>query len=229
MSADNDLLVITAATSDSGGMLPQYREQLARAGIPFHIEIMASPSDASIATMLVNLRRRAEQFSQYGRLVMTDAFDVVFFGTKEEVIAKIPLDHVLWGAEKNCFSDVHLSGPILNRYPDQGPWFFVNGGLLTGTPQAIIDLTLAVEKEKLYAPFFINQTFLNILRASGSELVEVDYRCELFQCLHLGYPELEFEKGKMVNTKWGTRPSFAHANGGWSPAEMWEKYQRSIL
>jgi hypothetical protein len=73
-----------------------------------------------------------------------------------------------------------------------------------------------------------NQGLYNILLVEQPELIDIDWKTELFFCLHTGYPELEFEQGRMVNTAWGTRPAFAHANGAWPTAEMWEKYHRSL-
>lgn len=222
-----DLAVITAASSESG-TLPQYRVQLAAAGIPFHVESLMGPPDAGIGATLVRIRQLVGKFSRYSHLVITDAFDVSFFGTKEDVLTRVPSDHVLWAAEKNCFPDPHLVDPIVRRYPERMPWIFANGGMLAGTPQVIHDWTLAIEQEKLYADFFVNQGFFNILLAAGSELMSIDWKTELFFCLHSGYSELEFERGKPVNTKWGTRPLFLHGNGAWPVAEMWEKHRRSL-
>jgi len=226
-----DLLVISAATSDSGGTFPQYREQLAAAGVPLHVEHLdpaLGPPDATIGATLPHIRRLADQFSSYSRLVMTDAFDVSFFGTKEDVIAKIPTDRVLWAAEKNCFTDPHMATPIAARYPERGPHFYANGGVLAGTPQMIYEWTERVERHHLYAPFFINQTFLNILLADGAEFMQVDWQTSLFFCLYSGYPELEFERGFPVNVTWRTHPNFIHASGAWPTAEMWEKHRRSL-
>jgi hypothetical protein len=227
----NDLLVIAAASSDSGGTLPQYRAQLAAAGIPFHVVPLTGPPDATIAATLFYFRRLAEQFSSYKRLILTDAFDVSFFGTAADVpdtCAKVPLDHVLWAAEKNCFTDPHMATPIHARHPERSPWLYANGGMLAATPQVLYDWTLAVERHPLYADFFINQGFYNILLAAGWDQMCVDWRTDLFFCLHSGYSELDFERGKPVNTKWGTRPLFAHANGAWPTDDMWAKYHRSL-
>src|SRR5208283_6164984 len=102
------------------------------------------------------------------------------------------------------------------RVPDSGPWRYANGGLVCGTPQSFIDWADKAEIHPAFNPAIFDQQFLNERLADGSDLCSIDHRTELFFCLYLGYPELDFEKGIPVNTLHGTHPNFLHRNGAWS-------------
>lgn len=223
----NDLLVISGATCEYG-TLPLYRKQLADAGIEHYVEQL-NPDDVggsggNLAYKVKMLRKWANQFSHYERLVFTDAFDVTFYGTKEELIKKVPIDYVLWAAEKNCYPEL----AIADRIAGDTPWRYANGGCLCGSPQSVLDWCSAAESHPIYAPAALDQWFYNQLLMQGDPLIHIDSHTELFFCLFLGYSELEFEKGKPINTLCGTSPLFLHANGKWSQAEMWDKYEASL-
>ena len=135
----------------------------------------------------------------------------MFYGTKEEVIAKIPEDHVLCAAERNCYPDPSLVPNI----PGNTPWRFANGGLTAGTPRSILDWVDKIEAHRYYNPTGLNQGFLNALLAESSPLVQIDSRTELFYCLFGETCELEFRDGLPRNTVCNTSPNFIHANGKW--------------
>jgi hypothetical protein len=90
------------------------------------------------------------------------------------------------------------------------------------------------ERHPAYNPGMLDQQFLNILVAedqrdvSRAPLCLLDDRSTLFFNLYGGCEELEFEKGKPVNTLCGTRPLFIHASGQWPVAETMAKYERSL-
>jgi len=224
----NDLIVITAASSMEGGTLPLYREQLAKAGIEFHVEDISGqhipPLGGNSGINTESMISLSTRFSHYERIVFTDAFDVTFYGTREDVIAKIPLDRVLWGAEKNCYPDLSIAP----RVPDRGPHRFGNGGLLAGTPEQMIKWATDLRNLSCYHPNVLDQQYLNILLADQSDLCHIDHQTTLFCCLFGGYTELEFEQGLPVNTMYGTHPNFLHANGHWDTSEMFTKYERSL-
>lgn len=223
----SDLLVISGATCEHG-TLPLYRQQLANAGIEHHVEALNAAdvggSGGNLAYKVRMLRDWAIRFRHHERLVFTDAFDVTFYGTKEDVIAKVPTDHVLWAAEKNCYPEPQIAHLISGNTP----WRYANGGCLCGSPQSVIDWCNAAEAHRHYNPTGLDQSFYNHLLMDSDPLVRIDSRTELFFCLFLGYQELEFEKGVPVNTLCGTNPNFIHANGKWTPAEAFMKYERSM-
>jgi len=222
-----DLIVITAA-SGNYGTLPLYRDQLSRAQIDFYVDDISGkyipPLGGNFAMKLESMRRLSQQFSTYQRIVFTDAFDVTFWGDRDSLISKIPLDYVLWGAEKNCYPNHHLAEVIPNWCPAR----FANGGLLCGTPQSMLDWCDRAESHPLFHPNILDQQWLNQMLAENSPLVTCDHVSKIFFCLFGGYPELEFERGLPVNALYNTHPHFIHANGKWSADEMWRRYEESI-
>lgn len=224
----NDLLVIIGCTSPQG-MMPAYLESLGKAGIDVHVEsgldVENIAAGGSLRWLVDFYRAMATRFGHYQKLVFSDGFDVVFFGTKQDVLAKIPTDCVLLAGEKNCYPNAHLR----DTFPGSTPWRFVNGGLSAGTPLSYLMWCDRVLSHPAYQPMYLNQEFCNLIAHSGSAWFRIDERTELFYCLFGGYAELEFENGLPVNTLCGTRPNFAHCNGKWSPAEMFCKYERSLV
>lgn len=225
---DHELLVVTAASCEAG-TLPLYLSQLRAAGIPYEIESLAGiqQHQLNLGFKVLWLRMLGEKYSTYSHLVCTDAFDVTFYGTRESVLdklANIPPSTVLWGAEKNCYPNP----AVADRIPKRTPWCFANGGLWAGTPRALVEWSYAVERHPSFLPGFLDQEFHNERVAEGSELCRIDDQTSLFFCLFGGYDELEFERGVPVNRLLGTHPQFLHANGKWSAAEMFAKYERSL-
>lgn len=222
----SDLLVIMGATQEHGTMR-LYMSQLAAAGIEYRVEDGSDKPNANSGGNLgyrVNkFRELANRYSDCERLVISDAFDVTFYGTKEDVISKIPMDKLLHAGEKNCYPPEACSLPI----PDRGPHRYANGGLVAGTPENFLHWCCYTERHPLYNPECLDQYFLN-LEVSEEVGCIPDYRTELFFCLYGGYQELEFEKGIPVNTMYGTHPQFLHANGKWTTEDMFEKYRRSL-
>lgn len=223
-----DLIVITAASTTERGTLPLYADQLTVAGIDFHIEDISGqhipPLGGNSGIKTKSMIDLSTRFSHYSFIVFTDAFDVTFYGTKEDVLSKIPTTHVLWGAEKNCYPDQSIA----SRVPDRGPHRFGNGGLLAGTPAMMIDWAERLREYLEYHPNVLDQQYLNILLAEQNDLCHIDSRTSLFFCLFGGYSELEFEKGLPVNRMYGTHPQFLHSNGHWAADEMFHKYEESL-
>ena len=223
----NELIVISSASFE-GGMLPIYRKQLADAGIDFYVEDISKqnipPLGGNSEIKTRDMIELSSRFAHYKKIVYTDAFDFCFFGDRDEVFEKIPNDHVLWGAEKNCYPDLEIAP----RVPDRGPWRFGNGGFLCGTPSAMIAWAEKLRTRPEYSGNVLDQQYLNIYLAENDDFVQIDYRTNLCFCLFGGYPELEFENGRPVNTMYGTHPAWVHANGHWDTSEMNYKYERSL-
>ena len=229
---DNDLIVITAASRVAGTMT-EYLDQLHQAEIDVWVEDLSQQSlsgaGGNLGYKLKMMRDFANRFHNYSHIVMTDAWDVTFYGTKEQVIAKIPLALPLWGAEKNCYPDPHLKDWIGGTTP----WRFANGGLLAGTPSSISYWCDEAERHHLYDSLILDQQFLNRVLAEQtkefmrSPFVLIDSKTELFFCLHSGYEELDWENGKPVNTLTSTRPAWVHANGKWPADEAFRKRDES--
>jgi hypothetical protein len=228
MASDKSLIVLMGATQQRGTM-PLYLSQLAAAGIEYAVVDCSDKPNinggGNLGYRVKKFRELASQYSQYERLVISDAFDVTFYGDLDEVISKIPLDKLLHAGEKNAYPSEVSSLPI----PDVGsPHRYVNGGLVAGTPEHFLHWCTYTERHRLYSPDVLDQYFLNLEWSEGVGCLP-DYKTDLFFCLYGGYPELEFERGAPVNTQFGTHPCFLHACGGWDTCEMFEKHRRSIL
>jgi hypothetical protein len=203
-----DLIVIMACTSPQGTM-HKYLQQLYDAGIESYVDTIKD-FDAvnNIGGQIAAVRRLTKQFSDYEKIVFTDAFDVLFYGTKEDVLGKIG-DHVILPGERNCWPD-----PSLALYmPGETPWKFVNGGLLAGRPAVILDWLDKLEQHSTYHPKANNQGWFNLLKSLGCPLITVDEKTELFYCLFNENDELQMEGDRPVNSVFGTHPNFIHANG----------------
>jgi len=207
-----DLLVVMPCTQEYGSM-QEYVRQLVAAEIHAHIEKLASIPNGNAggthAYAIDLMRRNCQRFSDYQKIVFSDAFDVLFYGTKAEAIRKIPEDRVMLAAERNCYPEkLEIGGDTA--------WRYVNCGLSAGTPANFLTWLDEQEKHPFYHPIGLNQGFFNRLLQEGSPLARIDSRTELFYCLFGETNELHFENGLPVNTVLGTHPNFVHANGKWA-------------
>src|SRR5580658_1475801 len=101
----NNQLIVVMGSSCVAGTMDLYLSQLLEAYIPYHIEPITDipPLGFNLGFKIEWLRKFAQRFSDYENIVFSDAWDVTFYGTKEDAISKIPTDHVLFAAEKNCY------------------------------------------------------------------------------------------------------------------------------
>jgi hypothetical protein len=204
-----DLLVVMACTK-SHGTMEKYLGQLHVAGIDTRVEPISDIRSAdTLGGQVEGQTRLAKQFSHYRHLIFSDAWDMTFYGTKEDVIKKIPHNRVLQAAERGSYPDKTLEPHMRG----ETAWKFVNGGFLAGTPETIIRWFLALQQHPIYHPKLCNQTLFNLLRFIGSPLISIDERTELVYCLADERNELQFDQGMPVNTVLGTHPNFLHACG----------------
>jgi hypothetical protein len=152
-----------------------------------------------------------KRFSDYQAIVFSDAFDVLFYGSKEDVLEKIPETGVLVATERNCWPDTTLGAGM----PGSTDWKYANGGLLAGKPKEILQWFDEIESHPIYKESWCNQGFFNVLKYSGSHSCRFDEATTLFYCLHSENNELQFDGETPVNSVLGTHPNFIHANGKW--------------
>lgn len=227
--SDKSLIVIMGASSEAG-TLKLYQEQLFDADIPYHVEPRPEVwpnmyGGGTLGYKLSEMKRLSEKFYNYERLIFTCAFDLLFFGTREEVIGKIPMDGILCAAERNCYPDSFLAEEI----EGDTPWRFMNGGIVAGTPANFLKWIELLEGHPYYesAAEGIDQAFFNRLLAQKSPLINIDSRTELAYCLYLEQGELDFYAGVPVNLLCGTRPNFIHCNNH-SIGNFWERREKSL-
>lgn len=210
----NDLLVIMGATKVTQGML-KYQAQLRESGILMYVLKLDQVED-NVGYNVRVFREMAKEYSDFRKLIFSDAFDVQFFGSKKEVLAKIPDDQVLLAAERNCYPDQTLA-PL---FKETSPWKFVNGGLSAGSPKAFLAWCDQVESHPFYDPRLVNQSFFNRAAMDGTLPGKLDTHTSLFYCLYGEKDELQFENGLPVNRVFDSRPNFIHANGKWPTEEV---------
>jgi hypothetical protein len=216
-------VIVSLRISRVHGMLTEYVRRLSASGIEVAID-PASGQSFGIGEKLQGIRSTVDRFAGYELLVLSDGWDVMFYGTKKLLMEKVPRDKVLWAAEKNCWPDAGM----VRHIPDRGPWRFVNGGLLAGTPNAFLEMCDRIEAHPIYNPALVDQGFMNFLLAQNETFFEIDTKTNLFFCLHLGYDELEFKNGRPFNSLYRTFPLFVHANGHWPTEELQHKYRESL-
>lgn len=153
-------------------------------------------------------------------VVLSDAWDVIFVGEREEVARKIPADRILISGEKNCWPDTELQ----IRYPQgRTPWQYVNAGNIAG-PAGLLAEALSRLAEPAMEPYldddqrYWTQLFLDDVEQRRGRIV-IDQECELFQSLNLMIHWLEVvldyrgERPRFGNKRTGHYPNFLHANG----------------
>ena len=213
---ESDFLLITSMSAPNK-LSSRYFAQLDAAGIPYRVypNSMTTPNDGSLGACATAWRRWAEENSSYSRLIITDAWDVLCYGTHErvnEILLSLPTFPVFAG-ERNCYPQPELASLITGRTP----WRFVNGGMLTSSPGDLINWCNLIELHPAYNPYMLAQQWLNQGLAAGDPLVKVDWETRLFYCLFLEDQgnELGVKDGQPFNALTSTSPPFIHFNGSW--------------
>ena len=120
--------------------------------------------------------------------VILDAWDTVMVGTKEELVAAIPIDHVLLAGDIACWPDDRIGD-----YPlGDSPWRYVNTAPMCGPANLIHE---AIEygwahwpidgtSKDMYAKNGTDMRFWTKLFLDSGLDVRIDSKCEFSQCLH---------------------------------------------
>jgi hypothetical protein len=205
-----DVIVVSAITHRQH-MIDEYEDQLAAAGIDFHLETVSLADGIGSITArwkLEFISRMCERFAHFSRIVFTDGWDVLFFGTKEEVAAKIP-EHLLISAERNCWPEGHLA----SQFPSLSPWRYANAGMLSGSPQRLVEwIELAMATPDLE---MMEQAWFNRRIVAGDLRITLDHTTELFYTA-----SYDREDGALRptahgpwNSRFDTYPQFIHFPG----------------
>jgi len=207
----NDLIVVAGATHREG-FIDEYEQQLKAAGIEFHLEPLHNlPAGANSITMrrrIEYIRSIATRFKDYKNLVMTDAWDVLFYGDRDAAMAKIP-DTMLVSAERNCYPEPNL----MPRFMSTSPWRFANNGMIAGYPEYILHwLEWAEQMPDLE---ILDQAWFNRRAAENSDCVAFDEVTNLFYVVSATQEDgaLQFKNGLPWNSRYDTYPNFLHFSG----------------
>lgn len=216
--------IVLMAASRENKLMGKYLQQLREADIPHHVDYLplTTPS-VGLGECLRVFRDLARRFSSYDRLIITDAWDVLCYGGREEVARTLSIlpPGVIFASERNCYPEGELASVIDARYVIDFPWRYVNGGMLTSSPSSLLSWCDEVERHPAYDAGMIGQQWLNRRLAEGSPLAMIDYQTRLFYCMFREHesPWLRNNNGKPWNQLTGTFPPFIHHNGSynWEP------------
>lgn len=207
-----DVIVVAGATHREG-FIDEYEAQLAAADIPFHLEQLDPLPDGANS---INMQRRIEffrkiahQFIDYKVVYITDAWDVLCFATRQELIDKAPDTFLLCSAERNCYPEANLAGVIQGRTP----WKYANNGCVAANPRYLIEwCDLAAQTPDMG---ILDQAWFNRRRAEHSPLVALDVATNVFYVVSstLEDGSLQIHDGRPYNMLCGTYPSFLHFSG----------------
>lgn len=210
-----DVIVVSPIT-ERRGMLDEYEDQLAAAGIDFHLEAVQLADGINSMTARWKfgfLKRMCERFGEYSRIIFTDAWDVLFFGSKEELLEKIPALPIM-SAERNCWPENDLN--FKQEIP--GPWRYYNAGMVAGCPLDIF--TVVSNLLHMDDLDIMEQAWMNRQLARGRTPFSIDSRTELFYTVSFDREDgsLQTRDGKLWNLTTGTCPQFFHFSGKCSSA-----------
>jgi hypothetical protein len=219
-------LIVIAGCTERRGLLDVYERQLAVARVPFYLEqltpLLSGANSITMSRRIAYVRKMAQQFADYRKIVITDAWDVLFYGNAEEVAAKIP-DGILVSAEQNCYPE----GELGDRIQGTTFWRYANPGMIAGTPEALLDW--ASHAEKTADQNILDQAWFNRRLAEGSALTPLDETTRLFYVVSatLERGELQIKDGKPWNRFCGTFPNFFHFSGGCPTYEFYKMMEEA--
>jgi hypothetical protein len=207
----SDLIVVAGATHREG-FINEYEQQLAFAGIEFYLAPLEKlPLGANSITMrrrVSYIREICQKFSDRKFIVMTDAWDVLFYGTKGELISKIPATMIVSG-ERNCYPEPELS----SRFNSTSPWRFANNGMIAGSPAYILDwLEWA---EQMPDIDLLDQAWFNRRLVDDPNCIAIDETTALFYVMSATQEDgaLRMKDGRPWNSRYDTSPCFFHFSG----------------
>lgn len=207
----NDVIVVAGATHREG-FVDQYEKSLIDAGIDFYLHQL---EPLSLGANSITMRRRigyfremAQKFLDYEAIYITDAWDVMFFGTKRELLEKAPKTF-LCSAERNCYPEASLASVI------QGdtPWKYANNGMIAASPAYLANWCYAAEE--LGDLDILDQGWFNRRRAENSFLTPLDTTTDLFYVVSAWLEDgaLQIKNGRPWNITCDTYPNFLHFSG----------------
>lgn len=205
-----DVIVVLHATHRAH-LMDEYEAQLRYAEIDCHVEPVDLPDGIGSMTMRWRLdywKRMSEKFSEWDRIIFTDAWDVLYFGPREQLLWIIP--PVLMSAERNCWPDESLA------HEGPSPWRYPNPGMLAGYPEAIIDWT------NRFAMFPDVELMDQLWSNRFHSYIPLDTRTMLFYVASADKEDGSLQKvlGAPCNMRYHTFPQFIHFAGPCHPSRF---------
>lgn len=181
---------------------------------------------------LMTKPRRLRQWLRVGhctadRLIICDAFDVVFTAHPDEVAARVKYgDAVVFNAEKGLFPRADLE----HAFPECGtPWRYLNSGVFVGKPARILALLEAMNLDDISDDHkstddlhggpgrWVNpndQGWFQYAYAAQPVTMRLDSQCNVLQTLSgCSLDEFDLSGAAIKNAVTGTQPLVWHFNG----------------
>jgi hypothetical protein len=222
-------IAVVAYCSQEAGMLPLYRQQLKEANIDLHLTTGVrfyggTGNGGMLVTKCEAIQQEVKKLWDYNYLIFTDAWDVLFYGTEQEVVEKLDKQlgryKVLLMAERVCWPDGYLS----TCFEGDTIWRFVNGGVMAGSPGALLNWASSILAHPTYIPQIIDQQWMNHRLLMADPLINIDSHCNTFYCMNGDRGEMICKDGLPYNTVTCTTPNWLHFSGNADPAKwqfMW--------
>lgn len=211
-----DVIVVMHATHRAH-LMDEYEGQLRDAGIDHHVEPVTLPDGINSMTIEWRLNfweRMCQQFSGYERIVFTDAWDVLFYGTKDALLPKIP--NVLISAERNCWPDETLAV----KYRNDSPWRFPNPGCMAGYPDVIVTWVDIIRRLAFPDMQEMDQLWFCKRSIDHPILVPLDTKTTMFYVASQDQEDKSLTLSEdlgLYNMRFGTYPQFVHFAGPCHP------------
>jgi hypothetical protein len=215
--AVNDLMVIAECTGRLG-LVDAYDRQLSDAGIDHSFDTVPfATSSFNMGARIRYWRNLAIRFSEYKIIIVTDAWDVLFFGTKQEVLDKCNVTRPIISAERNCFPGLEFGyEDLTNSIMGSTPWKYCNPGMLVASPK---DMLMWLDEAESFGELEkSDQAWFNLRRSELSSIAVLDTTTNLFYVISYNDGRLEDESlqikdGRLWNSRCDTFPNFFHFAG----------------
>lgn len=200
----------------------EFKESLRRFGITPTILGMGMPFRGLMEKALHFRTWLREGRNTTERIIVCDAYDIVFFGHPHGIADKCEElwgDAIVFNGEKACWPRADLSP----HFPDTGPFRYLNSGFMCGPAKQILAVLEAMDLDAIG---------LDHVRADGTKSepndqgefqrmfvaqpvpMVVDGSCQVSQTFSAcETSEFEFKDGRVFNKVTGTRPAVGHLNG----------------
>lgn len=211
----NDVIVVTGCT-ERKGLIDTYQSQLSRVGVDHVFESLPyATSSFNMEKRISYWRSIATRFINYRMVIITDAWDVLFFGDKQDLLAKSQT--VLISAERNCFPGPEFGyEDLTDVIKGTTPWRYSNPGMVAANPRYLLEWLRKAERTKDLA--ISDQAWCNRRLVDGMCPIPLDEFTNLFYVISYSDGRLEdgvlqAKNGRPWNSKCDTYPNFFHFAG----------------
>jgi len=202
-----------------------YERSLIRAGIPFEVCIDGRPFKWEN-----RVRWQQETVLKWpeDHYVFTDAFDVLFVGTKEELYEEVLSHELIFTTDRMNDDGDPWPRPDLKKYYDirrkaTSQWRYLNGSGPVGRGKEIAQAIKWGFDEFDFPENGTDQAFWTQVYLSGYG--DLDQECKISQALwNMKDGEFGVKDGRFLNLVTGSKPQFIHATGN-----MWGFIPLSLI